>query len=68
MIPRQEGASAGNNSAIFYSSYVFFEKLRLRDGKPKAKHRKEMETRNPGGFETARRRDHVYCMKGERPY
>ncbi|TVY20105.1 hypothetical protein LARI1_G001947 [Lachnellula arida] len=64
----KKGASAGNTSAVFYSSYVFFEKMRLRDGKPKSKHRQEMETRHPGGFQTDKRRDHVWRMQGEHPY
>ena len=40
----KKGASAGNTSTVFYASYVFFEKMRIRDGKPKSKHRQEMET------------------------
>ncbi|TVY43941.1 hypothetical protein LOCC1_G005605 [Lachnellula occidentalis] len=64
----KKGASAGNTSAVFYSSYVFFEKMRLRDSKPKSKHRKEMETRHSDGFQTDRRRDRVWCMDGEHPY
>jgi hypothetical protein len=64
----KKGASAGNTSAVFYASYVFFEKMRLRDGKPKSKHRQEMEARHPGGFDTARRRDHVWCFEDEHPY
>ncbi|TVY83340.1 hypothetical protein LSUE1_G002077 [Lachnellula suecica] len=64
----KKGASAGNTSAVFYSSYVFFEKMRLRDGKPKSKHRQEMESRHPSGFDTKRRREHVWCREGENPY
>ena len=33
----------GAESAVFYASYVFFEKLRVKLGKPKSKKRLEME-------------------------
>jgi hypothetical protein len=39
----KKGPMAGNTSSVYYASYVFFEKLRIRDGKPKSKHRLEME-------------------------
>ncbi|KAK7542078.1 uncharacterized protein J3D65DRAFT_612546 [Phyllosticta citribraziliensis] len=39
----KKGADAGNTSVVYYAAYVFFEKLRLRDGKPKSNHRKGME-------------------------
>ncbi|KAF2096685.1 hypothetical protein NA57DRAFT_58583 [Rhizodiscina lignyota] len=38
-----KGASAGNTSSIYYSSYVFFEKLRVAEGIKKSKHRLDME-------------------------
>jgi hypothetical protein len=49
----KKGADAGNTSAIFYSAYVFFEKLRIKEGKPKNKHRLEMEKiwGGKGGFD-----------------
>jgi hypothetical protein len=39
----KKGPDAGNTSGVFYAAYVFFEKMRLKDGKPKSKHREEME-------------------------
>ncbi|KAF7878798.1 hypothetical protein EAF04_000001 [Stromatinia cepivora] len=50
----KKGATAGNTSSVYYASYVFFEKLRLRDGKPKSKHREEMEKQwaSEGGIDT----------------
>lgn len=63
----KKGAFAGNTSATFYASYVFFEKMRLREGKPKSKHRMEMERIHEGGFETAKRRDRITCMVGDVP-
>ncbi|KAK4150663.1 RNA ligase-domain-containing protein [Chaetomidium leptoderma] len=38
-----KGALAGVKSALFYGAYVFFEKRRVKEGKPKNKHRLEME-------------------------
>lgn len=38
-----DGSVTGNASAVFYAAYVFFEKLRIRDGKPKDEFRLEME-------------------------
>lgn len=64
----KSGPSAGNTSSVFYASYVYFEKMRLRDGKVKSKHRIEMEKAHPKGFDTKRRKDGKYitCMKGEK--
>ncbi|RPB26603.1 hypothetical protein L211DRAFT_781152 [Terfezia boudieri ATCC MYA-4762] len=46
------GALAGNTSRVFYGAYVFFEVLRLKEGKPKSKHRLEMEKRwGPDGVD-----------------
>ncbi|CZR66326.1 uncharacterized protein PAC_16227 [Phialocephala subalpina] len=67
----KRGATAGNTSSVFYGSYVFFEKQRIRDGKPKSKHRQEMEKQYSGerGIDTKHRLDGgVWCMQGERPY
>jgi hypothetical protein len=35
----KKGPYAGNMSAIFYGAYVHFEKLRIKEGKPKGKKR-----------------------------
>ena len=50
---QMKGANSGNTSAIFYAAYVYFEKLRLMHGKPKTKHREEMEViwGSNGGFD-----------------
>lgn len=50
----KSGANVGNTSSVFYAAYVFFEKLRIRDGKPKTKFREEMEDiwEARGGFDT----------------
>ncbi|KAJ9616442.1 hypothetical protein H2200_000160 [Cladophialophora chaetospira] len=41
----KKGPSVGAESAIFYASYVFFEKLRVKKGAAKTKKRVEMEER-----------------------
>ncbi|KAL5315294.1 hypothetical protein ACEPPN_016161 [Leptodophora sp. 'Broadleaf-Isolate-01'] len=65
----KRGASAGNTSSVFYGAYVFFEKMRIRDGKAKSKHRQDMEKAHPGkGMDTKRRLDFVTCRIGEKPY
>ena len=40
---QMKGANTGNTSVLFYASYVYFEKLRVKQGKPKSGHREEME-------------------------
>ncbi|KAJ4251481.1 hypothetical protein NW762_011466 [Fusarium torreyae] len=44
------GSNAGAKGSVFYAAYVYFEKLRLAQGKPKSKHRQDMEGIHPGGF------------------
>lgn len=46
-----KGPRTGATQAIFYGAYVFFEKIRIKEGKPKTKHREEMEKAWPGGFD-----------------
>ena len=38
----KKGPSAGNTSNVYYAAYVFFEKMRIQQGKAKSKHRLEM--------------------------
>ena len=45
----KKGPLPWNTSSVYYGSYVFFEKLRLRDGKPKTK--KRLGTEAAWGFE-----------------
>ncbi|KAJ9196359.1 hypothetical protein DTO164E3_5908 [Paecilomyces variotii] len=48
----KEGSISGNSSSVFYGAYVFFEKLRIRDSKPKDQFRLEMEDEWwPDGFD-----------------
>lgn len=39
----KKGAMAGNSSCIYYAAYVYFEKLRIKEGKKKSVMREEME-------------------------
>ncbi|KAF6832986.1 calcineurin is a calcium-dependent [Colletotrichum musicola] len=66
----KKGVGAGNTSSVFYAAYVFFEKLRVRDGKPKNQKRLEMEAEwGPAGFDTEHSTGNTYftCLQGERP-
>ncbi|KAF6824323.1 calcineurin is a calcium-dependent [Colletotrichum plurivorum] len=66
----KKGVGAGNTSSVFYAAYVFFEKLRVRDGKPKNQKRQEMEAEwGPAGFDTEHSTGNTYftCLQGERP-
>lgn len=49
----KKGARAGCTSTVFYTAYVYFEKLRLAQGKPKSNHRVAMEKiwGDRGGFD-----------------
>ncbi|OJD31760.1 calcineurin is a calcium-dependent [Diplodia corticola] len=67
----KKGPNVGNTANIFYAAYCFFEKLRLKEGKPKSKHREEMEAiwSQRGGFDTETRHDVSYiCVGSSRPY
>lgn len=53
-----KGARTGARSSVFYAAYVYFEKLRLAQNKPKSAHRETMEGLwgGYGGFD--REQDH----------
>lgn len=48
---KKKGPLAGCTSSVYYAAYVYFEKLRLAEGKPKSKHRLDMEGIYPGGVD-----------------
>ncbi|KAK1752861.1 hypothetical protein QBC47DRAFT_404218 [Echria macrotheca] len=54
---RGKGPLKGNTSVVFYAAYVFFEKLRIKDKKPKAAERKTMESLHPNGVDRERNAD-----------
>ncbi|KAK4454571.1 hypothetical protein QBC34DRAFT_433511 [Podospora aff. communis PSN243] len=62
-----KGADAGAGSLVFYGAYVFFEKIRIKEGKSKTKHRLAMEETWPEGFEREGRRGGYWCLGNERP-
>jgi len=66
----KKGPDAGATSAVSYAAYVFFEKLRIKEGKPKSKHREEMEGAwgHLGGFdlETPAHNKRFTVMAGEK--
>jgi len=45
-----QGVMAGSSSSVFYAAYVYFEKLRVRDGVPKTAERQEIEAVHPYGI------------------
>ncbi|KAH6660520.1 hypothetical protein BKA67DRAFT_589931 [Truncatella angustata] len=47
----QHGPRTGAKSTVFYAAYVYFEKLRITQGKQKSKHRETMEGLHPLGFD-----------------
>jgi hypothetical protein len=49
---KQKGPLAGNTSGVYYAAYVFFEKLRVKHGKPKSNDREIMEEIHPSGVDT----------------
>ncbi|KAL6859958.1 hypothetical protein ACO1O0_003982 [Amphichorda felina] len=49
----QKGPLMGNTGSVFYAAYLFFEKRRLKDGKPKSEYRELMEELHyPMGVDT----------------
>jgi hypothetical protein len=49
----KKGYDKGNTSTAFYDAYVYLEKVRLAQGKPKSKDRQKMEELwGPSGFDT----------------
>ncbi|KAH0014705.1 hypothetical protein KCU78_g8535, partial [Aureobasidium melanogenum] len=61
----KKGPDAGNTSSVFYSAYVFFEKMRIKQGKPKSQKRKEMEeVWGPNGFDTENANKGITCIQG----
>ncbi|PWY90666.1 hypothetical protein BO70DRAFT_275510, partial [Aspergillus heteromorphus CBS 117.55] len=64
-----KGPTTGSGGMTFYAAYVFFEKLRVRDGKPKNDFRLEMEKVWPRGFEreTNAANGRMFCGPGEMP-
>lgn len=65
----KKGPLAGNTSRIYYAAYVFFEKQRILQGKPKSKKRTENEDvwAGRGGIDRERQGKFL-CSAGTTPY
>ncbi|KAI1258490.1 hypothetical protein F5Y18DRAFT_413397 [Xylariaceae sp. FL1019] len=46
-----KGPISGAKSIVYYASYVYFEKIRIAQGKPKSVHRQNVEDRHPNGLD-----------------
>ncbi|KFY38232.1 hypothetical protein V494_04445, partial [Pseudogymnoascus sp. VKM F-4513 (FW-928)] len=65
---RQKGPLEGSSSGIFYAAYVYFEKLRIKQGKKKTAKREEMERKwGPGGVDRTAGGGAFWCRPGEVP-
>ena len=53
-----KGPNTGNTSSVFYAAYGFFEKLRIKAGRPKSRQRMEMERIWPNGVDRKRIHNH----------
>ncbi|KAI2470380.1 hypothetical protein F4781DRAFT_390748 [Annulohypoxylon bovei var. microspora] len=64
----KKGPNAGCTSKVFYAAYVYFEKKRIAEGKPKSQHRLAMEEiwDTKGGFDLEYdARTGIYCFTDE---
>lgn len=64
---KKKGPTAGCESGIYYASYVYFEKLRIKRGEKKSKKRLQVEDNVPEGM-TRRRQGAVFCHVSSTPY
>ncbi|KAI2470195.1 hypothetical protein F4781DRAFT_430611 [Annulohypoxylon bovei var. microspora] len=64
----KKGSMSGNTSPVFYGTYVFLEKQRVKDGKAKSEMRREMENIHPNGVNTSEPEDRWICRGNERPF
>ncbi|KAF2477042.1 uncharacterized protein BDR25DRAFT_330958 [Lindgomyces ingoldianus] len=63
----KKGPDSGNTSSVYYGAYVYFEKIRVREGKPKTKTREEMERiwGREGGMDLERANKSYLVRRGE---
>ncbi|KAI9700528.1 MAG: hypothetical protein M1820_006827 [Bogoriella megaspora] len=63
-------ADHGNTNSVYYAAYVFFEKLRIKEGKDKSAHRLDMEAIWPNGVDATKPASNarITCIEGERPF
>ncbi|KAM7201561.1 hypothetical protein V8F20_004789, partial [Naviculisporaceae sp. PSN 640] len=58
----QRGTMTGNITGVYYAAYVFFEKLRIKEGKPKSADRKIVEAYHKKGLDRSLAPEHVYYL------
>lgn len=63
----KKGPTAGNTSCVYYTAYVFFEKRRIKDRRPKDQTRTKMEEIHPDGMNTTELLNYVTVFRGEEP-
>ena len=65
----KSGPRAGNSSCVYYAAYVYFEKLRIKEGKKKSEMRKDTEAiyAGQGGMSRELRRRGYSCARGFEP-
>lgn len=61
----KKGPYAGNTSSVYYGAYVYLEKLRIKENKPKGKKREEMERlyAAKGGIDRQRQHQYYYLTR-----
>ncbi|KAF4554042.1 Hypothetical protein D9617_5g069180 [Elsinoe fawcettii] len=65
----KKGPLGGAESGAFYGGFVFFEKLRLKQGKEESKKRFQVREAHPGGVpQKDSNKTFVTCVAGTRPY
>ncbi|WWC61501.1 uncharacterized protein I303_104085 [Kwoniella dejecticola CBS 10117] len=67
----KSGPTSGCTSKVFYGSYVYFEKLRIKHNKPKSNKRLEMEKKHGKkglNIERDASRQYMNVGPGETPY
>lgn len=64
----KKGPNNGADSPIYYAAYVYFEKLRLKNKRPKGKKRQEMEDiwARKGGMERYKQPQRLWTRSNER--
>jgi hypothetical protein len=65
---RKKGPLDGNSSGVFYGAYVYLEKLRIKEKKPKGKFRLEDVWEDYGGVEREQHRGMYLCSAGSSVY
>lgn len=58
----QRGTMTGNTTGVYYAAYVFFEKLRIKDGRPKTADRKTVEAYHVKGLDRSLAPENVYFL------